>query len=127
MLLIKSSRRISFKKEFKKKKFKGKYFSYFLNKLKTSWVVENHLLKKKKTNIAFTYTKYVFDFNLKSKLILLFNLFLLLFMASLQFLVQFIGSTVLFQLTFTFIYKTFNKKNFNFNKINRSRTDNIIN
>ena len=84
-------------------------------------------IKKKKTNIAFTYTKYIFDFNLKSQFILIFNLFLLLFIDTLQFLVQFIGSTVLFQLTFTFIYKTFNKKNFNFNKINRSQTDNIIN
>ena len=45
-------------------------------------------------------TKCVFDSKLKSQLILLFNLFLLLFM----------GLTVLFQLTFTFIYNTFSKK-----------------
>ena len=38
--------------------------------------------------------------NLKSQLILLFNLFLLLFMSL----------TVLFQLSFTFIYSTFSKK-----------------
>ena len=31
--------------------------------------------------------------------------------------------TVLFQLIFTFTYNTFNKKNFNFSKINRSQTD----
>ena len=42
----------------------------------------------------------VFGFKLKSQFILLFNLFLLLFM----------DLTVLFQLTFTFIYNTFNKK-----------------
>ena len=41
---------------------------------------------------------------------------------SLYFLILFIGPTVLFQLTFTFIYDTFKKKN-NFNKINKFQTD----
>ena len=45
----------------------------------------------------------------KIKIILLFNLFLLLFMAPLHFLVLFIGLIILFQLTFTFIYNTFSK------------------
>ena len=39
------------------------------------------------------------------------------------FLVLFIGFTVLFQLTFTFIYSTFNKKVFNFSKISGSQID----
>ena len=38
-------------------------------------------------------------------------------------LVLFMGPTVLFQLFFTFIYSTFNKKKFSFSKINRSQTD----
>ena len=123
MLLIKSSRRISFKK-----KIQGEILLLFFKQIENFMGGRKSFIKKKKkTNIAFTYIKYVFDFNLKSQLILLYNLFLLLFMGPLQFLIQFIGSTVLFQLTFTFIYKTFSKKNFNFNKINRSRTDNIIN
>ena len=46
------------------------------------------------------YFECVFGFKLKSQFILLFNLFLLLF----------IDLTVLFQLIFTFIYNTFNKK-----------------
>ena len=33
------------------------------------------------------------------------------------------GSTELFQLTFTFIYSIFNKKVFNFSKISKSQTD----
>ena len=41
----------------------------------------------------------------------------------LHFLVLFMGLTVLFQLTFTFIYSIFNKKIFSFNKINGSQTD----
>ena len=44
------------------------------------------------------------------QLILLFNLFLLLFMVSLHFLVLFMGLSILFQLTFTFIYSIFSKK-----------------
>ena len=127
MLLMKSSRRISFKKKIQEKKIQGEILLLFFKQIENFMGGRKSFIKKKKINIAFTYTKYVFDFNLKSQFILLFNLFLLLFMGSLQFLVQFIGSTVLFQLTFTFIYKTFSKKNFNFNKINRSRTDNIIN
>ena len=55
-------------------------------------------------------TPIAFDSNLKTQLILLFSLFLLLFIASLYFLVLFMDPTVLFQLTFTFIYNTFNKK-----------------
>ena len=44
------------------------------------------------------------------------------------FLVLFMGFTVLFQLTFIFIYRTFSKKNFSFNKISGSQIDlnNII-
>ena len=57
--------------------------------------------------------KCAFGFNLKSQFILLFTLFLLLFIASLHFLVLFMGLTVLFQLTFNFIYSIFNK-NFQF-------------
>jgi len=47
---------------------------------------------------------------LKNQFILLFSLFLLLFMGLLHFLVLFMGSIVLFQLIFTFIYTTFSKK-----------------
>ena len=54
--------------------------------------------------------KCVFDSKLKKQLILLFNSFLLLFMALLHFLVLFTGSIVLFQLIFIFIYSTFSKK-----------------
>ena len=41
----------------------------------------------------------------------------------LHFLVPFMSLTILFQLTFTFIYGTFSKKNFNFSKINGFQTD----
>ena len=60
-------------------------------------------------------TKCAFGSKLKSQLILLFSLFLLLFM----------GSTILFQLTFTFIYNTFSKKNNNnnFSKISGFQID----
>ena len=51
-----------------------------------------------------------FGSKLKSQVILLFSLFLLLFMISLHFLVLFMDLIILFQLTFTFIYTTFNKK-----------------
>ena len=50
-----------------------------------------------------------FSSSLKNQLILLFSLFLLLFMTPFYFLILFMGSTVLFQLTFTFIYNTFSK------------------
>ena len=52
----------------------------------------------------------VFGLEWKIKIILLFSLFLLLFMTSLYFLVLFMGLTVLFQLTFTFIYNIFSNK-----------------
>ena len=45
---------------------------------------------------------------------------------SLHFLVLFIGSTILFQITFTFIYSTFSKKKFNFNKISEFQKNEII-
>ena len=61
--------------------------------------------------------KGLFSTNLKNQLILLFNSFLLLFKVLLYFLILFISSTVLFQLTFTF-----QQKNFNFNKISESQT-----
>ena len=55
-----------------------------------------------------------FGSKLKNQLILLFSLFLLLFINFIvlfgTFLVLFMSLTVLFQLTFTFIYRTFNKK-----------------
>ena len=54
--------------------------------------------------------KCVFGSRLKSQLILLFNLFLLLFMGPIALFGTIHGFTVLFQLTFTFIYSTFNKK-----------------
>jgi len=57
---------------------------------------------------------------IKSQLILLFSLFLLLFMVPLYFLILFMSLTILFQLTFNFIYSTFSKKNFNFSKISGS-------
>ena len=57
-----------------------------------------------------TNPKCVFGSKLKCELILLFSLFLLLFMGPLHFLVLFMGFTILFQLTFTFIYNTFSKK-----------------
>jgi len=51
----------------------------------------------------------MFGSKLKSQFILLFSLFLLQFMSLLHFLVLFMSLTVLFQLTFTFIYSIFNK------------------
>ena len=51
-----------------------------------------------------------FGSKLKSQVILLFSLFLLLFIISLHFLVLFMDLIILFQLTFTFTYSTFNKK-----------------
>ena len=47
---------------------------------------------------------------MKIKIILLFNLFLLLFMGLLHFFVLFVSSAVLFQLIFTFIYSIFSNK-----------------
>ena len=44
-------------------------------------------------------------------------------MVPLHFLVLFMSQTVLFQLTFTFIYSTFSKKIFSFNKISESQID----
>ena len=46
----------------------------------------------------------------KIKIILLFNLFSLLFINFIVFFVLFIGFIVLFQLIFTFIYNNFNNK-----------------
>ena len=43
------------------------------------------------------------------KIISLFNLFLLLFMGPTALLALFMGPTILFQLTFIFIYSTFNR------------------
>ena len=53
------------------------------------------------------YIKCAFGLGLKIKIILLFSLFLLLFMG-LTALFGTIGLTILFQLTFIFIYNTFN-------------------
>jgi len=39
----------------------------------------------------------------------------------LHFLILFMDPTILFQVTFTFIYSIFSKKNFNFSKINGSK------
>jgi len=44
------------------------------------------------------------------QIILLFSLFLLLLMTPLHSLILFMGHTVLFQLTFIFIYNIFSKK-----------------
>ena len=55
-------------------------------------------------------TMCVFGKNLKTSLFYYSAYFLLLFMVSLRFLVLFMDSTVLFQLTFTFIYNIFNKQ-----------------
>ena len=49
--------------------------------------------------------------------------FLYYLWVSLHFLILFMSPTILFQLIFTFIYNTFSKKIFNFNKINESQTD----
>ena len=57
-----------------------------------------------------TNPKCTFGSKLKCEFILLFSLFLLLFMSPVHFLVLFMGLTILFQLTFTFIYNTFSKK-----------------
>ena len=57
------------------------------------------------------------------QLILLLNLFLVLFISPTVLLVLFIDPTILFQLNFTFIYSTFNKKVFNFSKISESQSD----
>ena len=51
-----------------------------------------------------------FGISLKSQFFLLFSLFLLLFMDLIVLLVLFMGPTILFQLPFSFIYSTFNKK-----------------
>ena len=66
--------------------------------------------KTRVTRLLILDDKYAFGLGCKIKIILLFNLFLLLFMVLLYFLVLFIGSTVLFQLNFTFIYNTFSNK-----------------
>ena len=42
-----------------------------------------------------------------------------------SFLILFINLIILFQLTFTFIYRTFNNKKFNFNKISKSQTNSM--
>ena len=54
--------------------------------------------------------KCAFSMDYFCQFILLFSLFLLLLMVPMHFLVLFIDFTVLFQLTFIFIYYTFNKK-----------------
>ena len=54
--------------------------------------------------------------------ILLLSFFLLLFMGSIALFDTIHGSTILFQLTFTFIYNNFSKF-FSFSKISRSQTD----
>ena len=51
-----------------------------------------------------------FELKWKIKIILLYNLFLLLFINLTVFFGIIYGSIVLFQLTFTFIYSTFNNK-----------------
>ena len=51
-----------------------------------------------------------FGLGWKIKIILLFSLFLLIFMGLTTLLALFIGPTILFQLTFTFIYNTFSNK-----------------
>ena len=58
---------------------------------------------------SYYHVQCLFGKNYFCQLILLFNLFLLLFMSLI----------VLFQLIFTFIYSTFSKKNFNFSKISK--------
>ena len=60
--------------------------------------------------------------------IFLFDRFGIYSWVPMYFLVLFMGFTVLFQLTFIFIYRTFSKKNFSFNKISGSQIDlnNII-
>ena len=50
----------------------------------------------------------VFGLRLKIKIIKLINLFILLFMGSTVFFGIIHGLTILFQITFTFIYSTFN-------------------
>ena len=75
--------------------------TYFLNLLKTN------------EKLHFTTLIYIlcaFSFKLKCQLILLFNLFFLLFIGHIALLVLFMGLTILFQLTFTFIYSTFINK-----------------
>ena len=54
--------------------------------------------------------KHVFGLNWKIKIILLFNLILLLFMSPIALFNTIHGPTVLFELTFTFIYNTFSNK-----------------
>ena len=78
----------------------------------------NLILNKCYNNFLFCFVLFfvkiiwqnAFGSKLKSQFILLFSLFLLLSMASLHFLVLFMGSTVLFQLIFTFIYNISSKK-----------------
>ena len=64
----------------------------------------------KRINAIQTHTQCAFGLGLKMKIILLFNLFLLLSWVSLHFLAQFMSHTVLFQLIFTFIYNILSKK-----------------
>ena len=62
--------------------------------------------------------KWPFGINYFCQLILLFGLLFLLFMDPTTLFILFIGPTVLFQLTFTFIYNTFNKSfQFQLNKL----------
>ena len=70
--------------------------------------------KREKMNLetCINHTECAFGFKWKMKNISLFSLFLLLLM----------GPTVLFQLTFTFIYSTFSNNFFSFNKISSIHT-----
>ena len=61
----------------------------------------------KRINAIQTHTQCAFGLRLKMKIILLFNLFLLLSCVPLHILALFMSHTVLFQLIFTFIYNTF--------------------
>ena len=87
-----------------------------------TWLVLSSKRSKVNSKIYET-TKCAFGSKLKGQFILLFSLFFLLFIRPLYFLVLFMGHTVLFQLTFTFIYSTFSKKFSvsSFNKISGSQ------
>ena len=85
---------------------RAKYYMYHWGLYKVIVVDITHLLKRHYLN-HLTPTKYAFGLKWKITIILLFSLFLLLFMGSTMLFGTIMGSTVLFQLTFTFIYNTF--------------------
>ena len=76
----------------------------------THWLLRNAILQKKKNADARLWTQSKCILSVCLVKIKKSAYFCYYSWVPLHFLVLFIGSTVLFQLTFTFIYSTFNKK-----------------